>query len=160
MTKKKPRSVSEQERDSIMVSRLYLEGKLQAEIAYECKISQPTVSRIIKELITEWQVERVYNINESKARELAKIDRLELEYWNAWRRSQEDAVVNTKGTTSTGSIDTTRTEGQAGDPRFLDGIMKCIDRRCAILGVDAPKKIEGEGTPIYVLPIGIDVDKI
>ena len=33
-----------------------------------------------------------------------------------------------------------RKEEQIGDPRFLDGIMKCISKRCEILGLDAPKK--------------------
>ena len=33
-------------------------------------------------------------------------------------------------------------EGQAGDPRFLDGVLKCVERRCSILGLDAPKQFK------------------
>jgi hypothetical protein len=33
-----------------------------------------------------------------------------------------------------------RKEGQAGSPAFLAGVLTCIERRCAILGLDAPKR--------------------
>ena len=32
-----------------------------------------------------------------------------------------------------------------GDPRFLEGIFKCIDKRCKMLGLDAPAKQEISG---------------
>jgi hypothetical protein len=35
----------------------------------------------------------------------------------------------------------TRSEGQAGDPRFLQGVACCIDRRCKLLGLDKPDKV-------------------
>jgi hypothetical protein len=33
-----------------------------------------------------------------------------------------------------------RKEGQAGNPAFLAGVLTCIERRCSILGLDAPKR--------------------
>jgi predicted transcriptional regulator len=140
------RSPAEEERDRRNVSRLYLKGALQAEIAKELGISQPTVSREIKLLVEEWRAERVYDINEAKARELAKVDNLELEYWDAWKRSQQNAEMESKKAVKTnGALDKQeiqkRSEGQVGEPRFLLGVQWCIDKRCEILGVDAPKKI-------------------
>ena len=35
---------------------------------------------------------------------------------------------------------TRQTKELVGDPRFIDGILRCIERRCAILGIDAGKK--------------------
>ena len=35
--------------------------------------------------------------------------------------------------------------GQAGDPRFLAGVQWCIERRCKIIGIDAPTKSELTG---------------
>ena len=29
-----------------------------------------------------------------------------------------------------------------GNPRFLEGLLTCIDKRCRILGLDAPHKIQ------------------
>lgn len=150
--KKDYRTPTEAERDRREISRLYLKGMYQTDIAEKLGLSQPTVSRDIKLLIEEWKVERVYDINEAKARELAKVDNLELEYWDAWRRSQENAekeIKKAKGITKDGKNVNQEvqkiSEGQVGDPRFLTGIQWCIERRCLILGVDAPKKTELTG---------------
>lgn len=154
----KDRKPAEVERDRRNIARLYLKGEIQVDIAAQLGISQATVSRDIKFIQNEWQTERVYDINEAKQRELAKIDNLELEYWQAWRRSCENKqIVNRKGLlgaedpktkkrTMIGNIEVTeRNEGQAGDARFLDGVMDCIKQRCAILGVEAPKRTELTG---------------
>lgn len=156
----KDRKPAEIERDRRNISRLYLQGKIQAEIAHELKLSQPTVSREIKLLIEEWKQERVYDINEAKARELAKLDNLESEYWMAWKRSQQDSQKQTSGMMATGHVDYTVKEGQTGDPRFLDGVANCIKQRCAILGVEAPKKLEGDGFSIHLVPVGVDMNKV
>lgn len=147
---KADRSASQQERDRREIARLYLQGMYQADIAERLGLSQPTVSRDIQLLIEEWKVERVYDINEAKARELAKVDNLELEYWEAWHRSQENAEKEVKkqkavpGKAKGASVINQEiqktSEGQTGDPRFLSGVQWCIERRCLILGVDAPKK--------------------
>src|SRR5574341_1962026 len=152
------RSKSGAARDKRKIASLYLRGFTQIEIAKYIKVNQSTVSRDIKKLIDEWRTERIYDINEAKARELAKIDELELVYWEAWRRSQEDAVTHTEGSTATGEIDTTQTKGQAGDPRFLDGVLKCIQKRCEILGVEAPTKLEHAGPGGGPIPI-FDLDE-
>ena len=166
---KQDRSESQQERDRREISRLYLKGMYQTDIAEKLGLSQPTVSRDIQVLIDEWKVERVYDINEAKARELAKVDNLELEYWDAWRRSQENAekqTVKQKGAIVDGKkkvvpIEGTKiTEGQVGDPRFLTGIQWCIERRCLILGVDAPKKSEFTGKDGAPLTNEIPVEQV
>jgi hypothetical protein len=43
-----------------------------------------------------------------------------------------DGTLLPKSPTRKASV---RREGQAGDPRFLERIQKCIDQRCAILGL-------------------------
>lgn len=115
------RTPSEKSRLERQISRLYFSGTLQEEIAVQLKISQPTVSRYLKLSIARWAAESVQQINDCKKRELCKIDTVELEYWDAWRAAKED-------------------------PRFLNGVISCIDRRCKILGIDAPEKREMSGT--------------
>ena len=34
----------------------------------------------------------------------------------------------------------TKSEELAGDPRFLGAVLKCVERRCRLLGLDAPTK--------------------
>lgn len=147
----KSRLKAEIERDRRNISRMYLRGDLQVDIADALGISQSTVSRDLTYLQKEWQEARINDIDERKRLELAKIDNLELEYWDAWQRSKEDAEVQTikqKGAIVDGEKQIVpieaqkRTEGQAGDPRFLAGVQWCINKRCELLGLDAAKKTD------------------
>jgi len=147
-------------RDRKKIGELYLKGTLQADIAAKLSIDQSTVSRDIKALFAEWRKSALVDINEAKARELAKIDALELTYWAAWERSCEDAettVKKTKGSVKRyqdddgqfiverpAEVDQT-SKGQTGDSRFLQGVQWCIDKRCKILGIDAPQRLEHTG---------------
>jgi hypothetical protein len=128
---------------------MYLRGRLQAEIAEELGIAQSTVSRDLKALHEEWRQSALIDINEAKARELARIDELERTYWAAWERSREDAESEAKKAIDSADgkryeVQTQR-KGQAGDPRFLQGVQWCIERRCKILGIDAPTRAELTG---------------
>jgi len=127
------------------VGRLYLQGWTQPEIAEEFEVSQPTISRDLAALREEWLQSALVDFNEARSKELAKIDALELEYWEAWHRSIQDAERETKKAIAVGDKEVKReatktTEGQAGDPRFLSGVQWCINKRCEILGLDAPKQ--------------------
>lgn len=130
------------------VASAYLRGSTQAEIAAEMEVDQATVSRDLKSLRAEWMKSALIDINEAKARELAKVDALEIEYWSAWERSQLNAEVETTKMQGSdpekpGKLEKQkRVEGQTGDPRYLAGIQWCIQKRCEILGVNAPIKTE------------------
>jgi predicted transcriptional regulator len=136
------------------IAAAYLRGGTQAEIATELGCDQATVSRDLKALRAEWMRSALIDINEAKARELAKIDALELEYWQAWKRSQEDAeseITKMQGTPpkqgdanpAPAKLETQKKrEGQSGNPAFLRGVEWCINKRCEIIGVNAPIKQE------------------
>jgi predicted transcriptional regulator len=139
---------AQKERDRRNVASLYLKGVIQADIADQLGISQSTVSKDLKLIQSEWAVARINDIDERKRIELAKIDNLELTYWDGWKRSQENAEVETtklKGRDADKPTDlekTKRVEGQVGDPRFLQGVANCIDKRCELLGLNAPKNVD------------------
>jgi len=159
----KHRSRAQIARDRRRISDLYLQGWLQADIATEIGVSAPTVSRDLKALQAAWLQSALLDFNEAKARELAKVDRLEREYWEAWERSceaEETVTQRTKGEVERWQDDdsgkfvakrpadvTKARKERIGDPRFLQGVQWCIDRRCKVLGVDAAQKLEhtGEG---------------
>ena len=134
-------------RDRRKTADLYLQGWLQADIAGFLGLSQSTVSNDLKALQGQWLRSALLDFDEAKAREVAKVDRLEREYWAAWERSCEDAETTKRrgtpgeepGKIKTASVERT-VKGQAGDPRFLQGVERCIDRRCKILGVDAAQR--------------------
>lgn len=140
-------------RDRRRIADLYLQGWAQTDIADELALHQTTVSRDIKTLHKDWLESSLLDFSDAKSQELAKVDRLEREYWKAYHRSLMDAEQITKEGTSfnedTQDIAIINkiakiTKKQAGDPRFLQGIQWCIDKRCSILGLDAPEKQSGE----------------
>lgn len=146
------RSKSQIARDRRKIANLYLQGRIQADIGEELDINQSTVSRDLQALQEEWKNSSLIDIDEAKAKELAKVDRLEREYWDAWERScLDEETKRLEGTLAAGEEKGKTTKqvvtrkGQAGDPRFLTGIQWCIERRCKILGIDAPAKQEHGG---------------
>ena len=147
--RRRRRKPAELARDRRRIANLYLQGWLQADIGKELGLSQKTISRDLKALHRVWREAALVDFNEAKARELAKGDNLECIYHEAWKRSCED-----KESTLTEKIDATassrskaqiRKEGRVGDPRFLAGAQWCIERRCKLLGLDAPQRQEITG---------------
>lgn len=143
------RSPSQEARDKRKIAKLYLEGHTQFVIAEKCKLSQGMISNILASLRKEWQESSLLDMDERKLIELNKIDKLEVEYWAAWKRSRRNAVTVVEKELGFDTIGgevvskneiTTHTKGQVGDKKFLDGVEWCIERRCKIFGIDAPKK--------------------
>jgi transcriptional regulator with XRE-family HTH domain len=138
-----------------------LAGQTQEAIAERLGVSQATVSRDLQTLHQQWIEDAAIDFSTAKARELARIDRLEREYWAGYLRSMQpletqtkravETVKAAKDTAQTGVMEVPgggrkeaiiRTVDQVGDPRWLKGIEWCIERRCKILGVDAPQRID------------------
>jgi hypothetical protein len=120
------------------VAALYLSGKYQSEIARLVGVSQQQISHDLKTVQREWLASSIRNFDALKAEQLAKIDEAERAYWAAWHRSCQPCEVTTTKEV-TGDVPrtetTSRREHPVGDPRFLDGVMKCIHQRCDILGL-------------------------
>ena len=130
------------DRRRAIVAEQYLTGRHQHEIAAELGVDQATVSRDIKAVRQQWRESARQYFSEWQDRELQLLDRIEAEAWGAWERSKKDAeqIKLSEG----GEYETSETtlKGQCGDPRFLQTIQECSAKRCAILGLEAPKKIE------------------
>ncbi len=139
------RKKTEMENRRQRVSELYLRGSYQADIAVELGVDQATISRDLAELRKEWLERSINHIDQKKAIELAKLDRLEVTYWDAWEHSKLDAETEITKSTPNGHVHEVRREGQSGNPAFLAGVMSCINKRCELLGLDAPKKAEVTG---------------
>ena len=162
------RTRGQRERDLILVSEMYLRGETQANIAvavsanYEgFNLSQQQMGYDIKKLHGRWIQTQLINIDAAKARELARVDKIEREAWDAWERSKEDAeTVTTKGK---GTKDvpaqmekTVQLKGQVGDGTFLRIVQWCVEQRCKILGLDAPRQMElgGKDGDMILVSIG------
>lgn len=130
-----------------IVSKLYLQGWYQVDIAAEVGVTQQQVSADLKVLRSQWLESSLRDFDEARDQELFKIDNLEREYWSAWEKSKQD--YKKKMTKVKGGIKdpnyVEKTESEViifGDKRFLDGVQWCITKRCEILGLNAPIKKE------------------
>lgn len=139
------------------VAERYLRGEYQSTIAEALGVDRSTISRDLAAIRRAWLASAVRDFDEAKAQEIAKIDAVEREAWAAWSRSTEDREVATqeeindpitytdaKGVPQTKNKTrrraTLRREGQTGAAVFLDVVLRCIAKRCEILGLDAPKR--------------------
>lgn len=136
------------------VARLYLQGWYQSKIAERVGVTQQQISDDLKSIREGWRNSTIFDFNEAKMREAAKIDALEATYWEAWFKSLEP--IKKKTNRMRGNVDKRKSpdkqkvdsfdqtevvEERLGDPRYLDGVEKCIRRRCDLFGLDAPLKI-------------------
>lgn len=144
------------QRDRTEIAILYLQGWTQAKIAEKVGVTHQQISYDLQAIQREWLKNTTLALDEYKAKELAKIDHTERCYWEAWERSIEEfraRTIKAKGIKADQKLQakpeqaeqTIYTENRCGDPRFLDGVLKCIERRCRLLGLDAPQKQEHTG---------------
>lgn len=119
------------------ITRLYLRGKIQPEIAELLGISRAMVAYDLKAIQEQWRGDTVRDLDADKAWELAKIDELERTYWAIWESSRET---------------------RDGNPAYLGGVLKCIQRRAKLLGLDAPAKREHAGPGGGPIPVQTQPD--
>lgn len=147
-------------RDRQLVADWYCQGITQAEIAErinedrDYELSQQTISNDLRAVQKAWLESSLRDFDEMRAEQLGKIDRLEREYWRGWERSCEDAeTVRNEGPASGVEKIVKTKKGQAGNPAFLAGVERCVERRCKLLGLDAPVKQEltgADGGPLLI----------
>ena len=122
----------------------YLRGQTQWEIARAFEVTQKTISLDLKAIQAEWLAQAVLDRGEWTARELARIDEVERQAWNAWTKSQENTEILRDKRRGDKSETEKVSKGQAGDPRFLEVVIKCVAKRCELLGLDAKKESDNE----------------
>ena len=149
----KKRTPIQIEDDRREIASLYLQGKTQQAIAERLGMTRQMVGYDLKAIQQRWREDTSRNLDEDKARELAKLDELERTYWQGWEDSLEQVTTETTsravagggaggGVTERAAIGR---EGKQGNPAYLRGVMECIGRRCKLLGLDSPQKLEHSG---------------
>ena len=147
------RNTTEIKRDDIIISELYLKGYSYRQIATKAfsdknaayTLSHTQIGTDMKRMLLDWREERDGNVDEWVNAQLIKLDLLEQTYWTSFEKSVK-AFTRTKtktGSNSFGTIDETSMEDMLmlGDPRYLQGVERCIQKRCDLLGLDKPKEI-------------------
>lgn len=144
------------------VAELYLAGYSQRKIALKVDVSQSQVWNDLQEIRKQWKESAVQDYSEKIALECQRLDAIEREAWEGWRRSQEDEVttedrVGGNDASSGGfTVTSTKTKGQAGAAAFLTTAMNCVKARCELLGLNAPQKYEDTGDKKLVVVVDED----
>ncbi len=146
--RKKQRTTEQKLRDYEVIARMVLQGKTQREIGEALGLTQQQISLDLKAIKAQWIANTQDALIEHLARELAKLDLLELECWAAWERSQ-GAQTKTRQhfrTRPNGELvpyavirETTQSPG---DPVYLERLQSVMEKRWQLLGLlgpDAPQ---------------------
>lgn len=112
----------------------------------------------LRQCLIEWKRERLDNIDDYVTQELRKLDKMEVELWEAWERSKTGKlreknrqnakprkVLEDGDNPEYYGYEETTTETSAGNPRFLDLLLNVQQRRAKMLGFDAPIKVDIPG---------------
>jgi hypothetical protein len=111
------------------VSEYYFRLKMrQEEIATQLGVSQATIARDVKILLTRWREAVLTDLTELRARELADLESME----------RDCAILF----------------AQSKDPRFMSERRQLKKRRADMLGLDAPVRLTGPNAgPIQIQPV-------
>lgn len=141
------RTPEEVERDRAEIARLLVRGLTQAEIAFRLETSRQMVSYDVQIIKEAWRKSARFDMEAAIGQELGRLDELEREAWTAWAQSKLPKESTLTGQTTgkaAGNRVEIRREQRDGNPAYLAAIMACIDRRCKLLGLDAPEKVDIE----------------
>jgi transposase len=111
------------------VAEYYFRLKMrQEEIATQLGVSQATIARDVKILLTRWRETTLADLTELRARELADLESME----------RDCAILF----------------AQSKDPRFMSERRQLKKRRADMLGLDAPVRLTGPNAgPIQIQPV-------
>lgn len=137
------RTSLQRKQDRVKIARMYIRKTSQIEIARELGLSQQQISSDLKKIQQEWQKNTAIDLDKHKAETLAKIDHLEQTYWTEWEESRKEIKTKTLKTKDATQTKTLKAVERLGDPRYLDGIQKCIEQRCKILGIYQQADVSG-----------------
>jgi hypothetical protein len=133
--------------DRVTIAELYIKGVYQSVIAKQLGLSQVQISYDLKAIQKQWIKETTLSLDQYKGKELARLDEVERTAWDGYSRSKQEfkskiikgkeLEKNKEGQTKGKSIEQTiKTEERVGNPKFLDVIVKCIELRCKLLGLN------------------------
>jgi hypothetical protein len=140
------------------VIEYYLRKWPQRKIATQLGIHPNQVARHIASAKQRWLTSIVHNFDQLRNEELSKIDLLEQTYWQAYEDSKTPLKTTLEIQRLRDAGTETTTAESHGDSRFLQGVERCIERRCKLLGLDAPTKIEQD--VLIREYVGVSIDAV
>lgn len=153
------RTELQREMDYVDEANLYLRGYTYQSIAEwigehrEYDLTPSMIGMDLKRVRERWQNMYLRDVDDVKAQELARIDRIEREAWEAWDKSKLD-ITETKALSKTDSWGEANkkptynrkeiqkiTKNRDPYTRFIEIVQWCVEQRMKIFGLDAPKTV-------------------
>lgn len=134
------------------VAEVYLRGgNTHTETGVMFGVSRATIARDITKIKEEWREAREHDVDLAITIELKRLEIIEAQAWDQWERSKLAAEKTKSSRTNKDGVDTqhkqVETINQCGDPRYLNVVLTCIEKRSALLGLNKPVKVDVEMTP-------------
>ncbi len=126
---------------SMVLSGITNQYEIAAKLGMEPGPGQKMVSIDMKWIRNEWKLKAIEDWDSFVGQELARIDKLEKEAWEAWETSKKTrrktrSRVKLSDRSGTEEGEEVANEQRDGDPRFLDLVLSCIDKRCKLLQLE------------------------
>jgi len=118
------RTEFQREHDRVRIAEMYLQRFTQQEIAEEIGVCRQQISREIQKIRRQWTETYAEELNQALAEEVKKLDGLEREYWQRYRKAKTNPRVDGIG--------------------ILDRVHKCIRERGELRGFYI-KPVAGRG---------------
>lgn len=152
--------------DRAFCADLFLRGYPYREIAkrlnddlakrkMDYRLTESMVYYDIQQLLISWKRDQLESIDQYVTAELQKLDKMEMEAWNAWEISKQKKTKNKTKKAGNGLMGRQimteeATETTSGNPRYLELLLNVQHRRAKMLGFDAPIKIDIPGVNVTV----------
>lgn len=129
---------------AMVLSGITNQFEIAQRLGLEPGPGQKMVSLDMKWIRNEWRLQAIEDWGDFVGQELARVDKLEKEAWEAWERSCKNRT-STKSRIKLGKRgdQNSSEEGEEvalqqrdGDPRFLVLVDNCIERRCKLLQLE------------------------
>lgn len=145
-TKKKPHrrarvDVIRQEDRRAQVARLYLTRLPLRAIGKQLGVTATTIHRDLEAIRLLWREQSSEFFTTRIEEELARLDQLEAEAWDAWRESRKARKTTTEDASfaaqkkNSAKRKSVRTESPNPDAALLRVVFDCVDTRLQIMGI-------------------------
>jgi len=106
------------EEDLVTVSEMAVRGCTYNEIMAKVSISRTQLKRDLNKIRERWRERQTDNMDVVVGRELEKLDLIERKAFEAYEKSESSS--------------------SPGDPQYLMLVLKCMERRARLLGIERP----------------------
>lgn len=185
------RTPRQREADLELIARWALEGLSGLEITarlntlrnrpddgFGYTLTPQQVSLDLRRIEQRWQAAQIEHFDAARTRQLAELAHIKRTAWAEYWRSRETAETTVTeqivaaasavaGTTPPAPAGRQRAqirkEGRLGDPRYLDTVLKCIEREAKLRGLDAAVSVDlmvRHEAELIAAELGLSVDEV